>query len=81
VTTRLERAGAAHAAPGPPSRPFDPAAVRAQFPIFRTERAKPLAYLDSAATSQTVRPALEEMDRYYQTYRASIHRGIYELAS
>jgi len=28
-----------------------------------------------------VRPAIEEMDRYYNTYRASIHRGIYEIAS
>ena len=38
-------------------------------------------YLDTAATSQTVRPALEAMDRYYETYRASIHRGIYPIAA
>ena len=28
-----------------------------------------------------MRPAIEEMDRYYETYRASIHRGIYAIAS
>jgi len=38
-------------------------------------------YLDTAATSQTVRPAIEAMDRYYETYRASIHRGIYSIAT
>jgi cysteine desulfurase/selenocysteine lyase len=49
-----------------------------EFPTLAREG---LVYLDTAATSQTVRPALEEMDRYYETYRASIHRGIYEIAS
>ena len=50
----------------------------AEFPTLSREG---LVYLDTAATSQTVRPALEAMDRYYQTYRASIHRGIYAIAS
>ena len=49
-----------------------------EFPTLAREG---LVYLDTAATSQTVRPALEAMDRYYQTYRASIHRGIYPIAS
>jgi cysteine desulfurase/selenocysteine lyase len=49
-----------------------------EFPTLAREG---LVYLDTAATSQTVRPALEAMDRYYQTYRASIHRGIYAIAS
>jgi cysteine desulfurase / selenocysteine lyase len=49
-----------------------------EFPTLAREG---LVYLDTAATSQTVRPALEAMDRYYQTYRASIHRGIYSIAS
>jgi cysteine desulfurase/selenocysteine lyase len=39
-----------------------------------------LAYLDSAATSQTPRAVLEAMDGYYTGYRASIHRGVYPLA-
>ena len=50
----------------------------AEFPVLAREG---LVYLDTAATSQTVRPALEAMDRYYETYRASIHRGIYAIAS
>ena len=49
-----------------------------EFPTLAREG---LVYLDTAATSQTVRPALEAMDRYYETYRASIHRGIYAIAS
>jgi cysteine desulfurase/selenocysteine lyase len=50
----------------------------AEFPTLEREG---LVYLDTAATAQTVRPAIEAMDRYYQTYRASIHRGIYAIAS
>ncbi len=50
----------------------------AEFPSLSREG---LVYLDTAATAQTVRPALEAMDRYYETYRASIHRGIYPLAT
>ncbi len=40
-----------------------------------------LAYLDSAATSQTPLPVLEAMDDYYRAYRASVHRGVYEIAA
>src|SRR3954449_8065453 len=54
------------------------APTSSEFPTLAREG---LVYLDTAATSQTVRPAIEEMDRYYQTYRASIHRGIYAIAS
>src|ERR671928_658047 len=50
----------------------------AEFPVLAREG---LVYLDTAATAQTVRPALEAMDRYYETYRASIHRGVYPLAA
>ncbi len=64
-----------------PSRaPFDPHAVRQQFPIFRTARAKPLCYLDSAATSQKPDAVLAAMDRFYATCNANIHRGIYGIA-
>ena len=50
-------------------------------PDFPTLEREGLVYLDTSATAQTVRPAIEAMDRYYETYRASIHRGIYPLAS
>ena len=63
-----------------PMRGFDPRAVRAEFPIFREPRDKPLIYLDSAATSQKPDAVLVAMDRYYATHNANIHRGIYRIA-
>jgi cysteine desulfurase/selenocysteine lyase len=39
-----------------------------------------VAYLDSAATSQTPLPVIDAMTRYYTEYRASVHRGTYPLA-
>jgi cysteine desulfurase/selenocysteine lyase len=49
----------------------------AEFPVLAREG---LVYLDSAATSQTPRAVIEAMDAYYNSYRASIHRGVYPLA-
>ena len=63
-----------------PPRPLDARTIRAQFPIFRERRAKPLIYLDSAATSQKPDAVLEAMDRYYSTCNANIHRGVYAIA-
>jgi len=60
--------------------PFDAHAIRQQFPIFRTPRAKPLCYLDSAATSQKPDAVLAAMDHYYASFNANIHRGIYGIA-
>jgi len=67
------------ASTAPPHR-FDPLAVRAQFPIFREPREKPLHYLDSAATSQKPDAVLDAMQRYYATCNANIHRGVYAIA-
>ena len=72
--------GGAAGAVAPAAHGFDPRAVRAQFPIFRAKRDKPLVYLDSAATSQKPDAVLEAMDRYYRTINANIHRGIYRIA-
>jgi cysteine desulfurase/selenocysteine lyase len=52
--------------------------VRAQFPTLQREG---LAYLDSAATSQTPDAVLAAMDDYYRHHRASVHRGVYPLAA
>jgi cysteine desulfurase/selenocysteine lyase len=60
--------------------PLDPRAIRADFPIFSSARAKPLLYLDSAATSQKPEAVLQAMDRYYRGYNANIHRGVYGIA-
>jgi cysteine desulfurase / selenocysteine lyase len=51
--------------------------VRARFPTLAREG---VAYLDSAATSQTPDVVLAAMDEYYRHHRASVHRGTYPLA-
>ena len=50
----------------------------ADFPVLA---GSDLAYLDSAATSQTPEVVLDAMDGYYREYRASVHRGVYPLAA
>jgi cysteine desulfurase/selenocysteine lyase len=49
-----------------------------EFPVLEREG---LAYLDSAATSQTPRGVIEAMDRYYLESRATVHRSMYPLAA
>ena len=59
----------------------DFAAIRRDFPILeRKIYDKPLIYLDSTATTQKPRQVLEAEDRYYRTYNANIHRGVYRIA-
>jgi len=53
------------------------AVTPAEFPTLR----EGLAYLDSAATSQTPQRVIDAMTRYYTDYRASVHRGIYPIAA
>ena len=57
---------------------LDTATIKKDFPLFESKPA--LAYLDSAATSQTPRLVIMAMDEYYQEYRANVHRGTYELS-
>ncbi len=49
-----------------------------EFPVLEREG---IAYLDSAATSQTPRSVIEAMDRYYLEARATVHRSTYALAA
>jgi cysteine desulfurase / selenocysteine lyase len=59
---------------------LDAARLRADFPIFeQTFHGKPLAYLDSAASSQKPRQVLDAMTYFYETSYANVHRGVYEL--
>ncbi len=78
--TRDAGAAGAGTLPAPPADAFDPHIVRVDFPIFATPREKPLAYLDSAATSQKPQVVLDAMDRYYKTCNSNIHRGVYRIA-
>src|SRR5579862_7582971 len=55
--------------------------LRADFPIFaQSVHGKPLAYLDTAASSQKPRQVIEAMSTFYETSYANVHRGVYELA-
>ena len=55
--------------------------VSKEFPVLRREfDGRPVVYLDSSATSLTPTPVLEAMDRYYNDFRSSVHRGVYPLA-
>src|SRR5213596_476596 len=55
--------------------------LRADFPIFDQEiHGKPLAFLDSAASSQKPRQVLDAMTEFYETSYANVHRGVYVLA-
>jgi cysteine desulfurase / selenocysteine lyase len=57
--------------------------VAAQFPTLRNRvfDGRTVAYLDSAATSQTPDAVIDAMTSYYTQHRASIHRGVYPLAA
>jgi cysteine desulfurase / selenocysteine lyase len=55
--------------------------LRGDFPIFeQLIHGKPLAFLDSAASSQKPRQVLDAMNHFYETSYANVHRGVYELA-
>ena len=60
---------------------MDVAAVRRDFPILdQTVDGKPLAYLDSAASSQKPRQVIDAISAYYLRDHANVHRGVHELA-
>jgi cysteine desulfurase/selenocysteine lyase len=60
---------------------LDAQKLRADFPIFEQQfHGKPLAFLDSAASSQKPRQMLQAMEEFYETSYANVHRGVYELA-
>jgi cysteine desulfurase / selenocysteine lyase len=62
-------------------RLFDVLALRREFPILRQQvNGKPLAFLDSAASSQKPRQVIACLEEYYERYNANVHRGIYKLS-
>jgi cysteine desulfurase / selenocysteine lyase len=64
-----------------PAPALDARAIRADFPIFeQLIHGKPLAFLDSAASSQKPRQMMEAMTDFYSTSYANVHRGVYVLA-
>src|SRR5919198_1574258 len=65
----------------PPSLTLDAHRLRADFPIFeQVFNGKPLAYLDSAVTSQKPRQMLDAMRAFYEHSYGNVHRGVYQLS-
>jgi cysteine desulfurase/selenocysteine lyase len=55
--------------------------LRADFPILAQEiHGKPLAYLDSAVSSQKPRQVLDAIRTFYETSYGNVHRGVYTLS-
>jgi cysteine desulfurase / selenocysteine lyase len=55
--------------------------LRADFAVFdELVNGKPVAYLDSAASTQKPRQVLDEMRDFYEHSYANVHRGVYRLA-
>lgn len=64
-----------------PSRPFDVARIREDFPILKQlVRGMPLVYLDNAASAQKPQVVIDTLSRFYTTSYANIHRGIHWLS-
>src|SRR6266699_5612194 len=58
-----------------------PEDIRKDFPILeRQVHGKPLVYLDSTASSQKPRAVIEAISKYYETYHANVHRGVYQIS-
>ena len=59
---------------------LDARALRADFPIFeQLIHDKPLAYLDSANSSQKPRQVIDAMSTFYETSYANVHRAVHVL--
>jgi cysteine desulfurase / selenocysteine lyase len=55
--------------------------VRADFAVFdELVNGKPVAFLDSAASTQKPRQVLDAMRDFYEHSYANVHRGVYRLA-
>lgn len=60
---------------------FDVLALRREFPILQQQvNGRPLAFLDSAASSQKPRRVIACLEEYYERYNANVHRGVYKLS-
>jgi len=62
--------------------PFDPEAVRDQFPILsRQVHGKPLVYLDNAASAQKPQVVIDALVQAMSHSYANVHRGLHTLAN
>jgi cysteine desulfurase/selenocysteine lyase len=55
--------------------------IRAAFPALEREiNGRPVAYLDSGASSQRVLASIQAVDRYERRHHSNVHRGAHTLA-
>jgi cysteine desulfurase/selenocysteine lyase len=65
-----------------PPTPFPIEKVRASFPALEREvNGRPVAYLDSGASSQRVLASIQAVDRYERRHHANVHRGSHTLSA
>jgi cysteine desulfurase/selenocysteine lyase len=65
------------------STPIDAALLKTDFPILNqhfNDGRPPLAFLDTAASSQKPQVVIDALSRYYEEDNANIHRGVYALS-
>jgi cysteine desulfurase/selenocysteine lyase len=56
--------------------------IRASFPALEREiNGKPVAYLDSGASSQRVLASIQSVDRYERSHHSNVHRGSHTLSA
>jgi cysteine desulfurase / selenocysteine lyase len=64
-----------------PATKLDAQQLRADFAVFdELVNGKPVAYLDSASSTQKPRQVLDAMREFYEHSYANVHRGVYTLA-
>jgi len=64
------------------SSPFPIEKVRAAFPALEREvNGRPIAYLDSGASSQRVLASIQAVDRYERAHHSNVHRGSHTLSA
>jgi cysteine desulfurase/selenocysteine lyase len=65
-----------------PTSAFPIEKVRAAFPALEREiNGKPVAYLDSGASSQRVLASIQAVDRYERRHHSNVHRGSHTLSA
>ena len=63
-------------------RPFDPNAIRRDFPILQEQvHGKRLVWLDNAATTQKPQVVIDRLSYYYQHENSNVHRAAHTLAA
>ena len=64
------------------TRPFDPRAIRNDFPILREQvDGRPLIWLDNAATTQKPQSVIDRLAYFYEHENSNIHRAAHTLAA